>query len=128
MQFPNELLEEALRAVQLESGDQRQGRLRRAVSTAYYALYHLLIEEAVANWSRPEQRERLARSFQHKQMKKASVQVGGRTYDGASPDIVDKLKQIARCFVDLQENRHDADYNLEKALDSADATVLGQAG
>jgi hypothetical protein len=33
-----------------------QATLRRAVSTAYYALFHLLIEECCKNWIRPEQR------------------------------------------------------------------------
>ncbi len=42
----------------------------RAVSTAYYALFHLLIDEAVGNWSIARQRSTLARTFEHKEMKR----------------------------------------------------------
>jgi hypothetical protein len=33
-----------------------QASLRKAVSTAYYALFHLLVSGATANWRRPELR------------------------------------------------------------------------
>jgi hypothetical protein len=36
---------------------------RRAVSTAYYALFHLLIHDATRNWKRAAQRPLLARGF-----------------------------------------------------------------
>src|ERR1035438_8098301 len=41
-------------------------------STAYYALFHLLIREATGNWKRDVQRARLARTFEHGRMRKAS--------------------------------------------------------
>ena len=75
MQFSGELLQEAIRSIETASSDDLQARLRRAVSTAYYAIFHLLIYEATANWSRPEQREKLARAFEHRQMRRASDQV-----------------------------------------------------
>jgi hypothetical protein len=43
-----------------------QASLRRAVSTAYYALFHLPIDEAVGNWGVPRQR---SRTFDHGKMK-----------------------------------------------------------
>lgn len=57
MAFPDDLLELAqdLRNLHPE-GLRHQANLRRAVSTAYYALFHLLISEATANWARPELR------------------------------------------------------------------------
>ena len=54
-------------------------------------------------------------------MKKASGQVSGKPFEGQSPDVVDKLRQIASCFVVLQENRHDADYNKARPWKQQDA-------
>ena len=50
MAFADDLLEQAYHLANRESGDPKQASLRRAVSTAYYALFHLLIDEAVGNW------------------------------------------------------------------------------
>jgi hypothetical protein len=53
----------------------RQASLRRAISTAYYALFNLLIREAASNWKNDAQRMRLARSFEHGKMKVANSSV-----------------------------------------------------
>jgi hypothetical protein len=37
--------------------------LRRAVSTAYYALFHLPVSEATSTWARPELRSELGRFY-----------------------------------------------------------------
>src|ERR1039457_3816733 len=73
MAFPDDLLElaQVLRSLHPE-GAQHQASLRRAVSTAYYALFHLLISETTANWARPELRAILGRCFDHGPMKTAS--------------------------------------------------------
>ena len=47
-------------------------------------------------------------------MKKSSGRVRGRPYDGEDPLLVEKLKQIAACLVDLQEARIEADYDRPK--------------
>jgi hypothetical protein len=48
--------------------------LRRAVSTACYALFHLLIEESALRWSgTPEARTGMERGFQHGSMKNTSI-------------------------------------------------------
>ena len=46
----------------------KQSSLRRAVSTAYYAAFHLLVADFIANWKIPEQRARLGRMFEHRRM------------------------------------------------------------
>ena len=89
MAFPDELLDEALKSFHSLPGGDTQGRLRRAASTAYYGLFHLLIAEAVANWNRPEQREKLSRVFEHKVMRISSDRVGGRAYADHEPDAVE---------------------------------------
>jgi hypothetical protein len=69
MAFAADLLEQAYHLANLESGEPKQASLRRAVSTAYYALFHLLIDEAVGNWGVARQRSILARTFDHGKMK-----------------------------------------------------------
>src|SRR5216684_8102629 len=72
MPFADDLLELAKDLANLHPKNPHQASLRRAVSTAYYALFHLLISEATSNWSRPELRAILARVFDHGPMKQAA--------------------------------------------------------
>jgi len=51
MAFADDLLEQAYHLARRERKNPTQASLRRAVSTAYYALFHLLIDEAVGNWA-----------------------------------------------------------------------------
>lgn len=51
MAFADDLLEQAYHLANLDSGEPKQASLRRAVSTAYYALFHLLIDETVGHWN-----------------------------------------------------------------------------
>jgi hypothetical protein len=70
MPYPQDLLDSAVALYRVDP--ETQATLRRAVSTAYYALFHFLIEEACRNWTRPEQRPALARMFTHGIMAGAS--------------------------------------------------------
>lgn len=45
MPFPEDLLQQAYDLASKEPENPKQTSLRRAVSTAYYALFHLLIDE-----------------------------------------------------------------------------------
>jgi uncharacterized protein (UPF0332 family) len=65
MAFPDDLLEQAQHLAQREPKVPKQASLRRAVSTAYYAPFHLLITETTKNWKRAEERFTLARMFEH---------------------------------------------------------------
>jgi hypothetical protein len=69
MAFPDDLLEQAYDLANKEPINPKQASLRRAVSTAYYALFHLLIDEAVSKWAVERQRSILARTFEHGKMK-----------------------------------------------------------
>jgi hypothetical protein len=73
MAYADDLLELAKNLAHLDPTNPRQACLRRAVSTAYYALFHLLISEATLNWARPELRSELGRFFGHGRMKSASM-------------------------------------------------------
>ncbi|MCC6368832.1 MAG: hypothetical protein IT165_35370 [Bryobacterales bacterium] len=88
--------------------------MRRAVSTAYYALFHLLINSAVANWNRWELRHKVARAFEHNNMKEVSKRFQNQQssyHRGQNPTVVLRLRTVAAAFVQLQEKRHTADYD-----------------
>ena len=112
MAFAEDLLKQAFLLLNKESKNPTQASLRRSVSTAYYALFHLLIQEASANWSRADTRDYLARAFDHRTMKQACTWAENATYDATiSPQVVTKLRSVARAFRELQLQRHLADYS-----------------
>ncbi len=112
-------------AVNLVGRDQpRQADLRRAVSTAYYALFHLLISETTRNWNRDSSRNALGRMFDHGLMKKVSSRVAdpARTpYAGENPAHVAALRSVAEAFGDSQDARHTADYDNGKLWSLSEA-------
>ncbi len=112
MGYPRDLLDAAWAIA--NSAPENQAHLRRAVSTAYYALFHLLIEEACVNWANADQRNRLARQFDHKRMKDASVLAARRSGPGSD------LFAVGNTFSDLQENRREADYDLAGSFSITD--------
>ncbi|SPF50055.1 conserved hypothetical protein [Candidatus Sulfopaludibacter sp. SbA4] len=113
MAFADELLDLARRIASLDGVNPQQASLRRAVSTAYYALFHLAIGEATANWSQSELRPLLGRVFEHGKMKQACSRLLGGKSDippfekRATPE--DHLRAVAKAFVQAQEQREDAD-------------------
>ena len=114
MAYHDDLLRQALQLVHKEPRNPKQASLRRAVSTAYYALFHLLISEAVANWNRVNLRAALGRAFDHGIMKAGSNRIQDtRQFPFAreDPGVVADLRAVAKTFVQLQEKRHTADYD-----------------
>ncbi len=71
-----------------------------------------MVQDASANWSREDTRDYLARAFEHKTMKEASTRAENATYDpSVPPQVVAKLRSVARAFRQLQLERHLADYS-----------------
>jgi uncharacterized protein (UPF0332 family) len=114
MSFARDLLEQSRHLASREPKRPRQASLRRAVSTAYYALFHLLITAAVANWKKVHQRAALARAFEHKRMKVACGRVKESKFPNPNHVNVVHLKNVAKAFIRLQEERHNADYDNSK--------------
>jgi hypothetical protein len=122
MAFPDDLLELAQDLANLHPESPHQASLRRAVSTAYYALFHLLILETTANWARPELRAILGRCFDHGPMKTASetkVSQINTTFkdnlsEGVEKTVAIHLRTVANAFIQAQQRRNDADYNMAK--------------
>jgi uncharacterized protein (UPF0332 family) len=114
MAYHDDLLAQALSLVHKERRNPKQASLRRAVSSAYYAVFHLMVSEAVANWSRVPLRAALGRAFDHNIMKAASNRIqDGRQFPftGEDPKVVAALKAVAKTFAQLQQERHVADYD-----------------
>ncbi len=121
---PQKLLE-AARDFANQTGGKGRPRpvwLRRAVSSAYYALFHDLTRQAAVHLlphDSPQHQLGVARTFRHQNMKEVCEQVAGR--HGKPNRYVQPLVQslastptarVADCFCDLQEvARHRADYD-----------------
>jgi hypothetical protein len=133
--FPERLLDQADLLLAADPRRPRQANLRRAVSAAYYALFHFLIDQSCrsvfgAAAGRAPLRNILARGFDHGTMKDVSRSFAG----GSLPDwmrsvaphltIPDDLKLVARRFVLLQEARHRADYDLSDGFTRDEAVGL----
>ena len=110
-----------------------QAALRRAVSTAYYALFHMLVDEATRRMfggDRAELRACLSRGFAHRTMNN----VARAFMRGAAPPKLapalgglapqPELVEIAQTFNDLQQARELADYDVAHAFVHADVTAL----
>jgi uncharacterized protein (UPF0332 family) len=114
MALANDLLEQARHLANREPKRPRQASLRRAVSTAYYALFHLLTASAVANWKTSRQRSSLARAFEHSTMNQACKKINDKTFINPNARQVQSLKRLANIFMQLQQQRHTADYDNSK--------------
>jgi hypothetical protein len=115
----------------------KQATLRRSVSTSYYALFHFLIEEATAilcgSAHADEQLRHLAgRAFVHGKMKTLCKEfVKPNVHDvhevlrpfWATLPIANnpQMRIVAQTFIDLQQERHTADYDLSVTLSRQDA-------
>ncbi len=116
-----DLLEQAFHLARREPRRPRQASLRRAVSTAYYALFHLLAAEAARLVCRArhlrEARPLIRRALDHAEAKRVCDAIRR----GRFPDPWDRvaaprtpspgLVEIADTFLLLQESRHAADYD-----------------
>src|ERR1035438_630903 len=101
-----------------ESSSTEQIDFRRAVSAAYYGVFHLLTMSAAESWAVGRERHRFARLFEHSKLRAASQALPGklkeRLGNHASPvdrKTADTLSAIAKEFVALQQDRNSADYD-----------------
>lgn len=121
MSLATDLIEQALHLARRERHKPRQASLRRSVSSAYYALFHLIVGEAAGllarGTSRRHLRHVLARSLDH-----ADIRHAASSFLSGSPprafraafeyeSVSRELKSVAGTFADLMERRHEADYH-----------------
>jgi hypothetical protein len=94
-------------------------RVRRALGVPCQprtnALFRLLIEDAALRWQGTrEARNGLERAFDHGPMKNASMQFRKpiwQDWQGNRQPVPPAIQSVASAFVDLQEERHAADYD-----------------
>ena len=100
----------------------RQAELKRAISTAYYALFQAMAKDTAdmlvgVGPSRPDKAwTHIYRSLQHGEAKTACAVVRNLAFPA-------NIVACAATFVKLQEERHDADYNPEHRVLRADAVA-----
>jgi hypothetical protein len=128
--------------VELDVRRPRQVNLRRAISDAYYALFHLLIDAAVTNAVGPAidpptaaLRHGMARWYGHAVMKEVANNFQRPALAAARELLTDAtglsvvspaLARVANTFVRLQEERHRADYDLAPRYTRTAALALVQ--
>ena len=114
-------------------GRPQQDELRRAVSTAYYAMFHALAACAADLLIGPNRNNRIEslwlqiyRSVDHSHAKNQCQ----NKVIGQFPSVI---QDFAAKFIELQGNRHDADYNpsrtftrreVQKLIDESEASMV----
>ena len=118
---PYDLMEVARALAESDPAPSMQARLRRAVSTAYYALFHCLAASAADLFIGPERNSawhRTYRALEHGRARSECRQVQ------TMPEFPVAIRDFAEAFVALQKARQEADYALDTpALQQSD--VLG---
>lgn len=107
--------------------------LRRAVSPAYYALFHELTRAAAARTvgasaGRTDDRFTVSQLYSHGEIRTVSQWVVARSQGRTLPDRIAALLDdppadliaVARTFIALQDARHDADYDHRANVTPAD--------
>ncbi len=137
---PDHLLDQADRLIAPPGGGApRQADLRRAISNAYYAVFHAVVAQAaddiVGITHRASPRYGLVyRSIDHKSLrklcedaKKTALPAKYSKYcprGGFGPDLI----ALANAVVDLQEKRHLADYDTLFRVKMSDAVLAVATG
>jgi uncharacterized protein (UPF0332 family) len=137
-----DLLAQARVLARREPRRPKQASLRRSISASYYALFHFLGEEATkltvgTAHNRTELRQFGGRALVHGKMKNVCEEFikGTPKSDLLKPfwptlhvTASADLKTVAATFINLQELRHSADYDLSHAFTRQDAeTAADQA-
>jgi hypothetical protein len=123
MSLHADLLDQAEQLAKLDPRRPKQANLRRAVSSAYYALFHLLASATSALYvSEAGMVARIVRTLNHAEMKRASTMIANNKLPkavqdpGAGYTVPADLKIVADALINLQQARHEADYDLSATL------------
>jgi hypothetical protein len=136
----DDLFAQAVLLATTDAKKPRQVNLRRAVSSAYYAVFHYLVGESCSlifgtQHAQAAYRSVLGRAFVHGTMKSACASFAGGTLkevvvkglprnDVGLYPVNAAIREIARAFADLQEKRHLADYDRTERFERSDVLVL----
>jgi uncharacterized protein (UPF0332 family) len=131
---PNHLFEQAEKLIVRSAGRPRQVDIRRAISAAYYAIFHAIITAATDQFmgmtNRDESRYGLVyRSVDHTWLRKLCEEVQKPTLSSKfrrhapMPGFGANIIAFAGATEDLQEKRHSADYDVMIRMNSSDAAL-----
>jgi hypothetical protein len=133
-----DLLGQARRLATLDARKPKQVNLRRSLSSAYYAIFHYLVDECCrqvvgAQHAQTSYRHVLGRAFEHATMKAACTSFAGGSLKAsvvkglpASFAIPPQIKAIALAFANAQELRHRADYDRSERFIRSDVLAFGE--
>jgi len=133
MGLHHDLLDQAEHLAGKEPRKPKQASLRRAASASYYALFHLLVDEAVLGLVKgPDPdglRNLLRRAFDHGEMRTMCAAFSGGTLPASlaatlGGPVPADLRRVAKVFLELQQARHEADYDLSRSFTRADVQGL----
>lgn len=134
---PGHLLEQADRLVAPPGGGApRQADLRRAISCAYYAVFHAILTEAADDFVGRTRRDTpryalVYRSIDHRRLKSLCEDIQKERlpnkYSNYPPTggFGAELQKLAIAVVDLQEKRILADYDPHLRVRASDAQLAG---
>ncbi len=118
----------------------KESSLRRSISTSYYALFHYLIEECASKTVGTAHdlapfRQFSGRAFVHGKMKSVCQEFARTTpksellkpfWSTLNVPNASDVKTVARNFIELQETRHAADYDLSRRFMRHDANTAAE--
>lgn len=139
MSYSDRLIEQARQLIAVDPRRPRQAKPPCAVSSAYYAVFHEIIDQAVTGFmggaaADDELGHRVRRAFDHKKILHASKWFAARR-DVDMPEslrflfeaIPADLRRFCEALADLQEERHRADYDLWRDFARPEAQRLVDA-
>jgi hypothetical protein len=131
---PEHLFAQADRLIATRAGRPRQADIRRAISAAYYGIFHAILTAAADQFVGVTNRDRsqyglVYRSVSHQWLRDLCREVQKPTLptklqhyapsNGFGPNIV----AFGAAVLELQQKRHDADYNVMIRMNRSDATL-----
>ena len=137
---PGHLLDQAHRlTAPLGPGAPRQTDLRRAISSAYYGVFHAVVAAAADDFAGRTKRHTpryalVYRSIQHKTLRALCEDIVKSNLPAKYQDHVPKggfgtdLEAFANAVVDLHEKRHKADYDPRYRVSTSDAVLAVATG
>ena len=124
MPLANDLKAQAYFLARHEPRKPKQASLKRAISAAYYALFHLLLDDAMLAIAPPkagELRNIARRAISHADMMAVckAVQSRGTVSRSMSQPLAPELILVAEIFANMQTFRHAADYDVTETFSRA---------
>lgn len=107
----DDFLEQAIRLANMSALKPRQIDLRRAISAAYYAVFHSFCQNCADTLVGTSKRKRPNRAWQ--QVYRGLDHGAARSACEAARNIgfPQQIKDCADTFIELQKQRHDCDYD-----------------